>query len=369
MALQPVKVGVVGCGNISSAYLTIAKKFPILDVVALADLDMARAKARAQEFGVPKACSVRSLMQRDDVEIVLNLTTPQAHAKVALAAIKAGKHVYGEKPLAVTRREGQRILQAAEAAGLRVGCAPDTVLGGGHQTARKLIDDGVIGKPVSAVAFMMSRGHEGWHPDPEFYYQAGGGPMMDMGPYYLSDLTMLMGPIRRVAGSAGILIADRVIASGPKQGQAIAVEVPDHITGVMDFQSGAVGTIITTFAVNKSSLPRIEIYGAEGALSVPDPNVFGGKVLLCKRGEREWQEAPLTHDYLTNHRALGLADMATALRTGRKHRVTGTQAYHVLDVMLGFTDSAAKGRYYNVPSTFERPAALPTGLPEGVLDE
>lgn len=368
MDLMPVKVGVIGCGNISAAYLKISKRFPILDVVALADLDLERARSRAAEFGVPSSCTVRQLLKRDDIEIVLNLTTPQAHYKVGMAVLRAGKHLYNEKPLTVTRSQGKRLLQEAASRGLRVGCAPDTVLGGGHQTARKLIDDGVIGQPVAAVAFMTCRGHESWHPDPEFYYKVGGGPMMDMGPYYLSDLTMLLGPITRVSGSAQMLINPRTITSKKKYGTLIDVETPDHVAGTIDFACGAVGTIVTTFCAWASTLPRIEIYGTEGSLSVPDPNGFGGTVKLWKPENREWREVPLTHGYTENSRSVGLADMAAALRTGRAHRVTGQQAYHVLDVMHGFLQSSRRGKHYKLPSTFERPDPLPAGLPDGQVD-
>ncbi|MBI5723978.1 MAG: Gfo/Idh/MocA family oxidoreductase [Planctomycetes bacterium] len=368
MSDNPVKIGVIGCGNISAIYLKNAKCFPNLQVEAVADLDKARAKARAQEFGVPKACSVRTLLKMEEIEVVLNLTIPKVHAKINLSAIKAGKHVYTEKPFAITRSEGKRVLEAATQAKRLVGCAPDTILGGGHQTVRKLIDEGAIGKPLGATAFMLCRGHETWHPDPEFYYKPGGGPMMDMGPYYLSDIMMLLGPVKRLSGSAQIVINPRTISSQPRNGQQIQVETPDHLTGTMDFAGGAVGTIIMSFAVAGCNLPRIEVYGTEGTICVPDPNAFGGQVRMIKRGEKEWTDVPLAFPYVENWRALGLADMARAIRTGRPHRATGQLAYHVLDVMLGFLDSSAKNRHYQVPSTFERPAAMPAGLPEGQLD-
>jgi predicted dehydrogenase len=367
--IKPLKVGVVGCGNISSAYLKFSKRFPILDIVALADLDLDRAKARASEFNIPSACSLDELLKRDDVEAILNLTTPQAHHEVSMLAIQACKHVYGEKPLAVTREEGLEILAAAKLKGVRVGCAPDTVLGAGHQTARKLIDDGAIGTPVAATAFMMCPGHESWHPDPAFYYKIGGGPMMDMGPYYLSDLTMLLGPVKRLSAQADIMINPRTITSQPKNGTTIDVETPDHITGVMKFHSGVVGTIITSFAVKSTGLPFIEIYGTAGSIRVPDPNCFGGPVLLLNGDSKQLQEVPLTHSYAENSRSIGLADLAYAVRTGRPHRITGQQGYHVLDVMHGFLDSSRTGRHYDVGSTFARPAALPAGLADGELDE
>ncbi len=327
------------------------------------------AKARASEFDIPVACSAGELMKLTDVEAVLNLTTPDAHHEIAMAAIEASKHVYNEKPLAVTRQKALEILSFAKKKAVRVGCAPDTVLGGGHQTARKLIDDGAIGRPVSATAFMMCHGHESWHPDPAFYYKMGGGPMMDMGPYYLTDLTMLLGPIRRLSAEAGIMINPRVISSEPKYGTSIKVETPDHIAGVMEFECGAIGTIITSFAVWPTGLPPIEIYGTEGTISVPDPNGFGGPVRLLRSGHDQWQEVDLTHGYADDSRSIGLADMAYAIRSGRPHRTTGEQAYHVLDVMHGFLYAAREGQYYQAISSFDRPTPLPEGLSDGELDK
>jgi predicted dehydrogenase len=368
--MQTVKIGIVGCGNISAAYLRTAKTFDILDVIAVADIDAARAQARADEFGVPLACSVEELLAHPDIQIVVNLTTPQSHRDVSLAVLEAGKHVYTEKPLAVTREQGQEILAAAQAKGLRVGCAPGTTLGGGLQTCRQMLDEGLIGEPVAAVAFMMSHGHESWHPDPAYYYKVGAGPMFDMGPYYLTALTTLLGPVVRLCGTAGIQLPERTITSQPHYGETITVETPDHVTGTMTFASGAVGTIITTFATWHASLPRIEIYGTKGSLSVPDPNTLAGPVRLALAGTREWTDVPLSHGHADgkNMWGIGVADMAHALVAGRKHRITGAQAYHVLDLMQGFLDSSAQGAYYPVTSTFERPAPLPADLPETLLD-
>ncbi|MHB1296226.1 MAG: Gfo/Idh/MocA family protein [Anaerolineae bacterium] len=369
--MQTVKIGIIGCGNISAAYLRTVQAFTILEAVACADIDPARAEARAKEFGVPKACSVAELLADPEIQLVVNLTTPQAHTEINLAAIAAGKHVYTEKPLAVTREDGRRVLEAAAKAGLRVGCAPGTFLGGGLQTCRKLIDDGAIGQPVACAAFMMSRGHETWHPDPAYYYQPGAGPMFDMGPYYLTALTTLLGPIRRIAGTAGVQIPDRTITSQPKYGQKITVNTPDHVTGTFDFASGAIGTIITTFATCSSQLPRIEIYGTERTLSVPDPNSLGGPVRMCAAGQKEWEDVPLAFGHADgrNMWGIGVADMAHAIAAGRPHRATGRQAYHVLDLMSSFLDSAREGVYRQIESTMERPAPLPLGLLEDLLDD
>ncbi|MGI6209387.1 MAG: Gfo/Idh/MocA family protein [Anaerolineae bacterium] len=362
MSVTPVKVGLVGSGVISAIYLKNCARHPILEVAACADIIPERAAARAEEFGVC-ACSVDEALDDPEIEVVLNLTIPRAHAEVGMAALEAGKSVYSEKPLAVTREQGRALLaRAASSKGLRVGCAPDTFLGGGIQTCRKLIDDGWIGEPVAATAFMMSHGHESWHPDPEFYYKPGGGPMFDMGPYYLTALVNLMGPVRRVTGSTRVTFPERIITSTPKFGSVIQVEVPTHVAGLMDFSNGAIGTIITTFDVWAAELPRIEIYGTEGSLQVPDPNTFGGPVRVRRAGAKEWSEVPLTHGYAENARGVGLADMAYALRNGRPHRASGDLAYHVLDIMQAFHESSDQGRHIEIQSTVERPEPLPLGL-------
>lgn len=365
--MEKVKVGIIGCGNISGIYFKSGQTFDILDVVACADLISERAKAKADEFNI-RACSVEELLADPQIQIVVNLTTPQAHAEVCLAALEAGKHVYVEKPLAVTREDGRRILQTARTRGLLVGSAPDTFLGAGLQTCRKLVDDGWIGTPVAATAFMVCHGHESWHPDPEFYYKAGGGPMFDMGPYYLTALISLLGPVRRVTGSARISFPTRTITSQPKFGTEITVDVPTHVVGVLDFASGAIGTIITSFDVWSSTLPRIEVYGSEGTILVPDPNTFGGPVLISRQNAGEWKEIPLTHGFAENSRGIGVADMAYALQSGRSHRANGEMAYHVLEIMHGIHDASREGKHYQLTSSCDRPAPLPLGLPANGLD-
>ena len=367
--MKTTKIGIVGCGNISGIYLEAGRVFDILEIVACADLLLERASAKAAEYHIPKACSVEELLADPEIEIVVNLTIPGAHAEVALAALQAGKSVHNEKPLAVSREDGMRLLKLGRERGLRVGCAPDTFLGGGLQTCRKLIDDGWIGEPVAATAFMLCHGHESWHPDPDFYYQPGGGPMFDMGPYYLTALVHLMGPVRRVTGSAQVTFPERLITSQPKHGTKIKVNVPTHVAGIMDFANGAVGTLVTSFDVWAAQVPRIEIYGTEGSLSVPDPNIFGGPVFVRRAGTSDWSEVPLTHGYAKNSRGIGVADMAYALRSGRPQRASGDMAYHVLDIMHAFHDASREGRHVELSSTCTRPAPLPLGLREGTLDE
>lgn len=354
------KVGIIGCGNISGIYLANLRRLPGVALVACADLDMGRARAKAAEHGI-RAATVDGLLADPAIDLVVNLTVPAAHAAVNRRALLAGKHVYAEKPLATRRADGAATLALARERGVRVGSAPDTFLGGGLQTCRKLLDDGVIGTPVAAVAFMAGHGPEGWHPDPEFFYKPGAGPMFDMGPYYLTALVSLLGPIVRVTGSTRISFPERIIGSGPKAGQRIGVETPTHIAGVLDFAGGAVATIITSFDVWAASLPRIEVYGSEGSLSVPDPNTFGGPVRIRLAQDQEWREMPLTHGYVENSRGLGVADMAAAIRAGRPHRADGELAFHVLDVMAAFEEASTAGRHVVIASGPPRPAPLPPG--------
>jgi predicted dehydrogenase len=362
-----VNIGIIGCGNISDRYFQWCPKFDILNVVACADIDMNRAQAKAEKYNI-KAYTVDQLLADPDIQIVVNLTIPQAHVSVDLAAIAAGKSVYGEKPLALNRADGQKILQAAKEKGVLVGSAPDTFLGGGLQTCRKLIDDGWIGEPVAATAFMAVHGHESWHPDPEFYYKAGGGPMLDMGPYYLTALVHLLGPVKRVTGSSKTTFAQRMITSQPKYGQIIDVDVTTHLAATLDFASGPIGTVIMSFDVWSHNLPRLEIYGSEGSLSVPDPNTFKGPVKIRRAGADSWSDIPLSHTDDVE-RGMGVADMAYALQSGRPHRASGDLAYHVLDVMLAVDDASQANRHIDIASTVERPAPLPMGLPKGQLDQ
>ena len=366
--MEKVRVGVVGCGNISGIYLkNMTGLFDILDVKACTDLVPERAQAAAEEYGI-EAVTPEKLYADPEIEIILNITIPQAHHAVAMKAVDAGKCVHGEKPITLTRGQGKELLAAAKAKGVLVGNAPDTFMGGGIQTCRKLIDDGWIGDPIAATAFMLCPGHESWHPDPEFYYHVGGGPMLDMGPYYLTALVSLMGPVRRVTGSARITHPERTITSEKKYGKKIRVEVPTHVAGILDFADGAIATLVTSFDVHAHTTPHIEIYGTQGTLLVPDPNTFGGPVKVKRAGAEEWSEIPLTHIHTENSRGIAVADMAYALRTGRPHRATGEMAYHVLDIMHAVHDASATGVHVDIESTCSRPAPLPTDLLLGRLD-
>ena len=357
----------MGAGKISGIYLENGAIFDDLEVVSCADLLVERAEQQAREYGVSKAYTPEELLADPEVEIVLNLTVPTVHAEVSLAALEAGKHVYTEKPLAVSREDGRKMLEEAAERGLLIGCAPDTFLGGGLQTCRKVMDEGIIGEPVAATAVMMTHGPENWHPNPDFFYQPGAGPMFDMGPYYLTALATLLGPVRRVTGSARVTFAERQVTSQPLAGTTITVNTPTHVAGVMDFEGGAVGTLVTSFDVWSAEHFRIDVYGTEGTLSVPDPNTFGGPVRVWRSGGDAWTDVPLTHPYTENSRGLGLADMAQALRSGRRHRATGELGGHVLDVIHAFLDSSEGGRHVEVASTFDRSEPLPAGSPAGLF--
>ncbi|MDB6169999.1 MAG: oxidoreductase domain protein [Verrucomicrobia bacterium] len=364
---RKVKVGVVGCGKISDAYFKGMGHYDILEVVACADLDVARARAKAAQHGLARGGPVEELLADPAIEIVVNLTIPQAHVEVNERALRAGKHVYVEKPFALASSDGRRVLSLAQSFGRRVACAPDTFLGGGIQTCRKLIDDGAIGRPVSALAFCMGHGHESWHPAPEFYYQKGGGPMFDMGPYYLTALVNFFGPVARVSGSSQTAFPERTITNPERLGQKIKVETPTHLTGVLDFASGVSVTMVMSFDVWSYPLPQIVVFGTESTLEVPDPNVFNGTVRLRSADGKSYEPVPLTHSG-ERLRGTGVADLAYAIRTGRPHRATGELANHVVEVMEAFEKSSVTQQHVRIASTCSRPAALPPGLAAGELD-
>ena len=365
--MNRVGIGIVGCGNISEAYLKAASHFPILDIRGVSDIRREAAAARASQFGL-RARSVDELVRDPSIEIIVNLTIPAAHVDVGLQALEAGKHVYSEKPLGTTSIEARRLLDAGNRLDLRVGCAPDTFLGGSHQTCRKLVDEGAIGRPVAGTAYFMCPGHERWHPNPAFYYAEGGGPMLDMGPYYITALVNLLGPVARVSGIATRARSERVITSEPLRGTRIDVQVATHIAGTLQFESGAVVSIAMSFDVPKHRHGPIELYGTEATLTVPDPNRFGGKIEIARAGQ-DWSERPTEHAYADgNYRILGVADLARAIRSGRPHRASGELAQHVLEVMEAFQASSDRGEHVTIRTRPERPAMLPTGLRLGEID-
>ena len=374
-----VGVGIVGCGNISEVYLVNARLFRDIRVVACADIDAEAAKRQADRHGVV-AASVADLLKRDDVDVVLNLTIPEAHAEVSLSALAGGKHVYSEKPLATTVLDGERILAAAERYRLRVGAAPDTILGAGYQTARRAIDAGKIGRPLSAVAAIMSHGMEHWHPNPGFFFRKGAGPVLDMGPYYVSALVSLLGAVSSVQAVAKIGFAERVVFTpGSKLlGQTIRVETATSVQALLEFASGVQATFLASWDVWKHSLPPIELHGEIASLRLPDPNWFGGRVEIAE-GRDGWRaisargEAfstanwPLSKPAYANYRGLGLADMARAIVEGRLHRADGKLALHTLAVMTGMLDAAADGRKVAITVPCERPDPFTTRAAKSLL--
>lgn len=355
-----MKIGIIGCGQISKIYAENCGNFDNLELVACADLDIERAKHRASELEGVRVLGVDELLADPEVEIVLNLTIPAAHAGVALEALKAGKSVYLEKPLALRRREAREMMGLAREKSLRIGCAPDTFLGAGLQTCRKLIDEGAIGEPIGGTAAMLSSGVETWHANPVFFYQKGAGPLFDMGPYYLTALAALLGPVGRVTSSTRISFPKRLVTSQPLAGTEIKVETPTHVCAVLEFCSGPIVSFNMSFDVQCHNQPRLEIFGSEGTLCIPDPNTFGGPVVIRCKGESEWREVPLQFAHVGNSRAIGLADMAAAIEAGREHRANDRLAYHVLDVMHSIYDSSDDRRHAEVKSSVRRPEMFST---------
>ncbi len=360
--MEPLSVGVIGCGTISDAYFEGDAVHDAFDVVACADIDEDAREAKAAEYGLD-AYATEELLETD-VEAVVNLTPPTVHADVCVSALEAGKHVYTEKPLAATTEGADRIREAAAESDRLLGSAPDTFLGAGIQTARKALDDGAIGEPVGATAAWTSPGHEVWHPQPDLYYQAGGGPLFDMGPYYLSALVFLLGPANRVSGSVTRASETRTIGSGPRAGEEIDVEVPTHEAGTADFGDGVVADLLFSFDAPASTLPSpaFEVYGTEGTLALPDPNHFSGPVRVKEAGDEEWTE--IECEGYTAGRGAGVADLAFAARGEWEHRTNGAFAGHVLDILEGVRESSERGEHLSLEGDFERPAVLPDAFPE-----
>jgi predicted dehydrogenase len=363
------RVGIIGCGVIAKVYADKLRALPFIDLVGCADIDAERANAFARENSIPRALSVDELLADRDIDVVVNLTIPQAHVGVSRAAIDNGKSVFSEKPLALTVEEGRGLVTAARAANVRIGCAPDTFLGAGLQTCRGLIDSGAIGEPVAANAFMLSPGPEGWHPRPQIFYEYGAGPMFDMGPYYFTALVMLLGPARRITSSARITRAQRTIGSEPLKGQKIDVQVPTHVASVVDFVSGPVATVVTSFDVQASRNRWIEIYGTEGTLAVPDPNTFGGPVQIKRHLRDEWHDVTLTHGNAQQSRGIGLADMVRGAQRNRPHRASGELALHVLDLMESSIRASQMSAHVMLETTCTRPEPLQAGLPDDSFDD
>jgi predicted dehydrogenase len=355
---DPHRVGIVGLGVISRQYLDLFAGHPAVTIAAVADLDEARSAAVAAGLPGTRALPVGDLLAAADVQTVLNLTIPAAHAEIARGAIRHGKHVYGEKPLAAGFPEAHAVLAAATAAGLSLGCAPDTVLGTGIQTARAAIDGGLIGRPLSASAVMVTPGHERWHPNPDFYYQPGGGPVLDMGPYYVSALVQLLGPVRAVTGAAARPRAERIIGSGPRAGERIPVEVQSHVSGVLEHEGGLLSTLTMSFDGVRTTAAPIEVHGETGSLAAPDPNRFDGEVQIFDLDHDRWRPLEPSAGYADAGRGIGLLDQMFA-GPGQPPRAGGGLALHVLEALTALLTSAAEGRRIELTTTAERPPAVP----------
>ena len=356
-------VGIIGAGNISPAYIKAMQGFSILDIRGIADMRPEAAATRAAEFGLTPT-SIEALLADPAIAIIVNLTIPRAHVEVGLRALDAGKHVHGEKPLGVTFAEGKKLVEAASAKGLRVGSAPDTFLGGAHQQCRQLLDDGTVGRIVGGTAFFACPGHERWHPDPAFYYDVGGGPVLDMGPYYITDLVNLLGPVASVMAASATPQRERIIYSEPKKGQLMPVKIATHVAGILTFRSGALIQVTLSFDVPAHAHLPFELYGTEASLLVPDPNMFGGEIKTRTPVEKDWRSVPVTLPFADgNYRSLGVADLAAAILDNRPHRASGDLALHVLEVMEAFARSSEAGRPVEMTTTVERPAPLAESAP------
>lgn len=370
-------VGVIGCGNISKTYFARAPEFRGIEMRACADINMDAAKARAKEFKL-RAETVEDLLKAKDIDIVVNLTVPAVHYEVSKQAIDAGKHVYSEKPFVLAIKDGLDLKKRAEKKGVRIGSAPDTFLGGSHQLARHLIDTGKLGKITSGTCHVMSHGMEHWHPNPDFFFQPGGGPILDLGPYYIANLIQLIGPVKRVAALSSIPAKERTISSKPRAGEKIPVTTPTTILALMEFESGAVFTFNASWDVWDNGHSPMELYGEAGTIHMPDPNFFGGELRYTK-GEKPVKTLPKwdhpfsranekhAHGMMANYRTAGLADMALSIMQGRPHRCSLELANHVIDVMTGILKSGETKKFVEMQTTCERPEPLGPAAARGLL--
>ena len=357
---RALNIGIIGVGTISAQYFAEFPKLEGLHVVAVADINEGRAAEVAAEHEV-EALSVDALLADPRIDAVLNLTIPAAHVDIATRALREGKHVYGEKPLALHPGEAAPMLELAREQGLRVGSAPDTVLGTGVQTARALLDSGSVGEPVAAAVHWSSPGHELWHPAPQFYYQPGGGPLFDMAPYYLTTLVTLLGPVIRVSGVATRSNRERTVAAGNQAGSIVPVDVETHVSAILEHANGVTSTVTVSFEVWASRAPLFELYGTTGTIAVPDPNRFSDPVEVWTVDKPEWTELPLSAGYADAGRGVGLADMAHAIETDRPHRASGELAFHVLEIMDAVLRASSEHRVVEITSTVARPEPVPFG--------
>ena len=357
-------VGIIGCGNISTQYLKLAPLFKGYNILAVADINMGSATARAKEFGV-RAETIDDLLAATDIDLVINLTIPAAHVEVSRSILEAGKHVYSEKPFVLNLSEAQELGEIAEANNLRIGSAPDTFLGGSHQLARDLIDAGTIGTVTSGAAVVLSSGMEDWHPNPDFFFQKGGGPILDLGPYYICNLVQLLGPVKKVTSFTGAAHATRTIQNGPRNGETVPVETPTTIHALLSFENGAIITLLASWDVWASNHPIMELYGTKGTMNLPDPNFFGGELTITERAdepvEKSWDHpfnVPNFEETMANYRGAGLADMALAISQGRPHRCNDEFATHVVEVMTSILEAGETEKVMVMKTSCGRPDVL-----------
>lgn len=361
-------VGIIGCGNISAAYLRLAPLFRGIELRACADIDMDTANTRATEFGI-RAETVDALLRAHDIDIIVNLTIPAAHFDVSKRVLEAGKHVYSEKPFVLSVSEGEELARLAADKDLRVGSAPDTFLGGAHQHVRHLIDMGAVGTIIGGTAHVMSHGMEHWHPNPDFFYKPGAGPILDIGPYYVTNLIQLIGSVKRVAALSSAPSSTRTISSEPRRGERISVETPTTIHALLEFSNGATVTLGASWDVWSHGHHNMELYGESGTIYVPDPNFFGGDVTITEAADPVTDLAEFAHPFavanedhaqgaMANYRAAGLADMAMAIMESRPHRCSLELALHAVDIMTSILASGETGRFVELTTGCERPAPL-----------
>lgn len=359
--MDRVTLGIVGCGTISDVYFEAANGFDVLETAACADLETERAEAKADQYGVPTVATTEELLDDPEIDVAVILTPPSTHGDLLVRALESDTHAYTEKPLAASMAEGREILRTANENDLLVGSAPDTVLGTGLQTCRDVLEAGQIGEPVGAVASWANHGHEHWHPNPDLYYQEGGGPLFDMGPYYLTALVGLLGPVSAVAGATHAAFTERTITSDPRQGETIDVDVPTHETGTLTFENGTTGTLLMSFDVWESTVTGFEIYGTEGTLELTNPNRFDGAPRVHVNGQAH--EVSVTREQPGQQRGLGLLDLAYALETDWEHRTRAELGLHVLEIMEGIRDSGDANEYVELSTAPKRPPSVPDGFP------
>lgn len=368
--MEKVGIGIIGCGYISGIYLeNLSNLFKEVEVTHVCDVIEERAKSAAQKYSIAKySRKMEDLLNDPNVDLVLNLGRTFEHYEITKASIMAGKPVYSEKPLGITFEEGKKLMKLSKEMNVPIGCAPDTFLGSSFQTCRKIIEGGIIGEVVGASAYMVCPGHESWHPNPDFYYKPGGGPLLDMGPYYLTVLVNLLGGVKTVTGMAKKSFLQRTITSEPRSGETIDVEVDTFVKGIMEFENGVIGSIFTTFDAYNSQAPFIEIYGTEGTLELPDPDCFSGEIKLHGKKENACFTIPDMFLYSENSRGLGVADMAKAIQTGREIRANGNQGLHVLEVMCSIIKSSEEKRHIEIETKFEKPKLMINSNLIGILD-